>query len=132
MQLKEKSGSSRHAIIRYIVANFQVDWKKVATQFKLSIKRLKEAGTLKQVKRSFKLVKTNNDKPKKATKKISAKKLAVKKEKKATGKDAAEKTTPKKSAKKPTVAKKSRAKKPKATKKPAEKPTSKKAKNYAA
>ncbi|KAB7495847.1 Histone H1.0-A [Armadillidium nasatum] len=127
--LKEKSGSSSHAIIKYIVTNFQADWKKVATQFKLSIKRLKEAGTLKQVKRSFRLTKTDNDKPKKATKKISAKKPAVKKEKKATAKNAAEKKTPKKSAKKTIVAKKNRTKKPKAVKKPQRNPHQRRLRN---
>ncbi|RXG52140.1 Histone H1.0 [Armadillidium vulgare] len=127
--LKERTGSSRQAIVKYIVANFKVDEKQANTQVKLSLKRLVQSGTLKQVKGagasgSFKLAKGDDEaKPKKSAPK-KAKKPAAKK---VTKKPAEKKTPKKKTAKKP-AAKKSPAKKPKIAKKsPAKKPAAKKA-----
>lgn len=133
--LKERSGSSRQAIVKYIKANFKVA-EAADVHVKLALKRGVSNGTLKQVKGagasgSFKVAekpkapaskkKPASKKPA-AVKKQSAKKTASKK------KSAGKKTTPKKKA----TAKKSSAKKPakkSATKKPtAKKPAAKKAK----
>ena len=121
--LKERSGSSRQAILKYISANYKVG-DHAGTHLKLALKRGVTSGALKQVKGtgasgSFKVA----DKPKEAKKKQAAKKPAAKKTpaKKAAKKPAAKKTpkkakkaTPKKAAKKP------------AAKKPAKKPAAKK------
>ncbi|ROT77456.1 putative histone H1.0-A-like [Penaeus vannamei] len=48
--LKERSGSSRQAILKYIVATYKVDPKAAATQLKLALKRGVTTGALKQVK----------------------------------------------------------------------------------
>ena len=126
--LKERSGSSRQAILKYISANYKVG-DHAGTHLKLALKRGVTSGALKQVKGtgasgSFKVA----DKPKVAKKKPAAKNPAAKKTpaKKAAKKPAAKKTpkkakkaTPKKAAKKPA------AKKP-AAKKPAKKPAAKK------
>ena len=81
--LKERSGSSRQAIVKYIVSNYKIDEKTANTQVKLSLKREVESGSLKQVKGigasgSFKLAKGDEEsKPKKAVaKKPAAKKPA--------------------------------------------------------
>ena len=130
--LKERKGSSRQAILKYIMANFKVS-DKAATQVKLTLKKGVAAGVLKQVKGtgasgSFRLA----EKPKVAkktkakAKKPAAKKAAAKKPKK---KPAAKKSAGKKSAKKATPKKpagKAKAKKPVA-KKPAAKKAAKKA-----
>ena len=123
--LKEKKGSSIQAIKKYILANYKVEDKAVATFVKANLKRMVESGALKQVKGtgasgSFKLA----EKPK-AVKKPAAKK-ATKSPKKAAKKPAAKKATksPKKAAKKP-AAKKTATKKP-AAKKPAKKAPAKK------
>lgn len=121
--LKERSGSSRQAIVKYIGANYKVG-ENASTHVKLALKRGVTGGALKQVKGagasgSFKLA----DKPKKVLKKKpAAKKPVAKKAKKATPKKkkvAKKAATPKKAAKKP-AAKKSATKKP-AAKKPAKK-----------
>ncbi|KAB7501921.1 Histone H1.0 [Armadillidium nasatum] len=124
--LKERSGSSRQAIVKYIVSNYKIDEKTANTQVKLSLKREVESGSLKQVKGvgasgSFKLSKGDEEsKPKK----VVAKKPAAKKP----AKKSAEKKTPKKKAvKKSTVAKKSPAKKTKSTKRSPVKKSTKKA-----
>lgn len=132
--LKERSGSSRQAIAKYIKANYKVG-DNADVHLKMSLKRGVACGVLKQVKGtgasgSFKLAeKAKAPAAKKpATKKSSAKKapkkVAAKK------KPAAKKATPKKG-KKP-AAKKSSAKKPakkSATKKPTgKKPAAKKVK----
>lgn len=126
--LKERNGSSRQAIVKYIVAHYKVDEKQANTQVKLSLRRGVQAGTLKQVKGvgasgSFRLAKSEDvAQPKK---KAPKKKTPAKKKPAATPKKAAKKT-PKK-AKKPAAAKKSPAKKPKPAKKaPAKKPAAKK------
>lgn len=127
--LKERSGSSRQAILKYISANYKVG-DHAGTHLKLALKRGVTGGALKQVKGtgasgSFKVA----EKPKAPKKKPAAKKPAAKKTpkkpaakktpKKAAKKPAAKKATPKKAAKKPA------AKKP-AAKKPAKKPAAKK------
>ena len=112
--LKERSGSSRQAILKYVTANYKVG-DGANTHLKLALKRGVAGGALKQVKGtgasgSFKLA----EKPKPAKK---AKKPAAKK-------------TPKKTAKKSTPKKKTAAKKPaakKAKKPAAKKPAAKKA-----
>ena len=135
VSLKERSGSSRQAIIKYIAANYKVG-DNAGTHVKLALKRGVAGGLLKQVKGSgasgsFKVA----EKPKPAKKAKVAKKPAAKKTPK---KPAAKKSTPKK-AKKPAAkkatpkkakkpaAKKPAAKKP-AAKKPAKKPVAKKTK----
>lgn len=124
--LKERSGSSRQAIVKYIAANYKVG-DGAGTHVKLALKRGVTSGALKQVKGtgasgSFKLA----EKPKPAKKKPAAKKPVAKKAKKpAAKKPAAKKATPKK-AKKPAAKKATpkKAKKP-AAKKPAKKPAKK-------
>ena len=129
--LKERSGSSRQAIVKYIQSNYKVG-DGANTHVKLALKRGVSGGILKQVKGagasgSFKLA----DKPKVVKKKPAAKKPAAKKAKKPAAKKAtpkkvkkaAKKATPKKTPKK--VAKKPAAKKP-AVKKPAKKVVPKK------
>ncbi|XP_063886218.1 late histone H1-like [Scylla paramamosain] len=139
--LKERGGSSRQAILKYIVANNSVDEKSAATQLKLALKRGVAAGTLKQVKGagasgSFRISKPEEPKAavKKPAKKAAAKKPAAKKTvkkpaakkspKKPAAKKAAKKPAAKKSPKKPAA--KKAAKKP-AAKKAAKKPAAKKA-----
>merc|ERR1712242_246766 len=115
--LKDRSGSSRQAIAKYICANYKVDATKVATPLKLALKKGLAAGTLKaggaagkkgagsyKIGEKAKAVK----KPKKVVKK---KKPAAKKPKKAAKKPAAKKAAKKPAAKKP-AAKKPAAKKP--------------------
>merc|ERR1711956_128208 len=122
--LKDRTGSSRQAILKHVVANNKVDAAKAAVQVRLALKRGVVKGALKMARASgkgagsFKLVKVV--KPKKVKK---AKKPAAKKAKKP--KKAAKKPAAKKAAKKP-AAKKPAAKKP-AAKKAAKKPAAKKA-----
>ena len=131
--LKERKGSSRQAILKYIQANYKVG-DNAGTHVKLALKRGVISGSLTQAKGtgasgSFKLA------VKVAPKKLVAKKPAAKKpaaKKPAAKKTAAKKTpTKKKPAKKaatPKKAKKPAAKKVKkpAAKKPAAKKTAKK------
>ena len=128
--LKERNGSSRQAITKYIEANNKVgDNAKV--HIKMALKRGVASATLTQPKGtgasgSFKVAKKAEPKKKPAAKKPAAKKPAAKK-------PAAKKTATKKKspAKKKPAAKKTAAKKtPKKTsKKPAaKKPAAKKAK----
>ena len=143
--LKERNGSSRQAIVKYIKANYKVS-DNSDTHIKLALKRSVVAGTLLQPKGtgasgSFKLVKKAVEPKKKVAKKpaasAAAKKTTPKKKaapkKKASAKKATTKSTPKKKAavakvatKKPASAKKAAAKKP-AAKKVAKKPAAKKA-----
>lgn len=138
--LKERGGSSRQAILKYIIANNEVDEKAAATQLKLALKRGVASGALKQVKGagasgSFRINKPDEPKAaakkpakkaaaKKPAKKPAAKKPAAKKAKKPAAKKAAKKPAAKKSPKKPAA--KKAAKKP-AAKKAAKKPAAKKA-----
>merc|ERR1712031_3318 len=111
--LKDRTGSSRQAILKYICANYKVDAAKAAVQIRLALKRGVAKGALKMARASgkgagsYKLVKVEKPKKAKKAKKPKAKKPTAKKPKK-----------PKKAAKKP-AAKKPAAKK--AAKKPAKK-----------
>ena len=112
--LKERGGSSRQAIVKYISANYKVG-DGFENHVKLSIKRLVAKKELNQVKGtgasgSFKLVKKEQEKPTK-------KKSVAKKKPKSPKKPAAAKAP----AKKKPAAKKSAAKKKTAAKKPADK-----------
>lgn len=127
--LKERTGSSRIAIEKYIKANYKVG-DNVGVHIKLALKKGVVAGDLAQPKGtgasgSFKVVKKAAPKKAKkpaakkpAAKKPAAKKAGAKKVKKTTAKKAAKKPAAKKASKKPAAkAKKSAAK----AKKPAAK-----------
>merc|ERR1712211_224266 len=107
--LKDRTGSSRQAILKYVCANYKVDAAKAGQHLRLALKAGIKKGSLKMAKESgkgagkFKLVKV--EKPKK---KPAAKKPAAKKPKAAAAKKPA--------AKKPKAAKKPAAKKPAAKK----------------
>merc|ERR1711902_153326 len=124
--LKERTGCSRQAILKYVIANYKVDAAKAAIHLRTALKAGIKKGSLKMAKESgkgagkFKLVKV--EKPKKAAKKPAAKKPAAKKP--AAKKPAA---AAKKPAAKPKAAKKPAAKKPAAKKPAAKKPAAKKA-----
>merc|ERR1719420_2400322 len=111
--LKDRTGSSRQAILKYICANYKVDAAKAGQHLRMALKAGIKKGTLKMAKESgkgagcFKLVKV--EKPKKV-KAVKPKKPAVNKAKKAAAKPKAAKKAPAK-AKKP-AAKKPAAKKP--------------------
>ena len=89
--LKEKTGSSRQAILKYICANYKVDAAKAAVHLRLALKRGVAAGALKMAKASgkgagkyklgekAKAVKKPKAKKPKAAKKPAAKKAAPKK-----------------------------------------------------
>ena len=122
--LKDRTGSSRQAILKYICANYKVDAAKAAVQVRIALKRGVAKGALKMARASgkgagsYKVVKV--EKPKKAKKPKKPKAKKPKKAKKVAKKPAAKK--PKKAAKKPAA--KKAAKKP-ATKKVAKKPAKK-------
>ncbi len=107
--LKERNGSSRQAINKYVKVNYTLG-ETADTQVKLCMKRMIKSGELTQVKGSglsgsFKLpVKKTSTKPKakKAVKKPAAKKPAAKVASKK--KPAAKKPAAKKAAKKPSKA----------------------------
>ena len=128
--LKDRSGSSRQAILKYICANYKVDAAKATVQIRLALKRGVAKGALKMARESgkgagsYKLVKVVKPKKEKKAKKPKAKK--PKKVKKVTK---AKKPAAKK-AKKPA---KKAVKKPakKAVKKPAKKAVKKPAKKVA-
>ncbi|KAK2572013.1 Histone H1.0 [Acropora cervicornis] len=132
-ELKERNGSSRQKITKYISEHYKVG-DNVVTQTKLNLKRLVAAGQLTQTKGvgasgSFKVNKAAEVKPKaKPKKKTVAKKPAAKPKKAAAKKKTpAKKTAAKKSsAKKKSPAKKKPAKKPAAKKPAAKKPAAKK------
>nr|ACB70304.1 histone 1 [Ornithodoros coriaceus] len=124
--LKERGGSSRQAIHKYIMANYDVgkDTKVVNTHLKQALKRSVQTGVLKRSKGtgasgSFRLADKVEKAPKKkvAVKRPAAKKTPVKP--KAAKKPAAKPkkaASPKKAAAKPKVA--AKAAKPKAAAKP--------------
>merc|ERR1711997_643394 len=114
--LKERGGSSRQAILKYIVANNKVDAAKAAGPLKLALRKALAAGTIGKVEKPKKAPKAKKPKAKKVVKKKAAKKPAAKKAKKP-AKKAAKKPAAKKAAKKP--AKKVAPKKKAAAKKPA-------------
>merc|ERR1712226_1157836 len=122
--LKDRTGSSRAAILKHVVANNKVDAAKAATQVRLALKRGVAKGALKMASAkgknagSYKLVKV--EKPKKAkkvVKKKAAKKPAAKKAKKPAAKKAAKKPAAKKAAPKKKPAAKKAPKKKAAPKK---------------
>merc|ERR1711977_141787 len=126
--LKERGGSSRRAILKYVVANNKVDAAKAAGPLKLALRKALAAGTIVKAKAAgkgagkFKAGKVEKPKKvKKVKKPKKAKKPAAKKAKKPAKKAA--KKPAKKAAKKP-AAKKPAAKK--AAKKPAKKAAPKK------
>ena len=133
--LKERSGSSRQAIVKYIRANYKVG-DNAEVHIKMALKRGVASGALSQPKGtgasgSFKVAKKPAEPKKKkpAAKKPAAKKPAAKKP--AAKKAAKKTTTPKKKpaskvAKKKT-AKKTPSKKPAAKKAPKKKTPKKKA-----
>ncbi|XP_068740949.1 histone H1-delta-like [Montipora capricornis] len=140
--LKERGGSSRQAIEKYIKSNYKVG--EVGSHLKMALKRGAASGKLLHTKGvgasgSFKLpkVEKKEKKPKKPAakkpvakaKKPAAKKPVAKKAKKSPKKPAAKKPAGKKAAAKKPAAKKAAAKKPaakKAAKKPVKKPAAKK------
>ena len=147
--LKERNGSSRQAIEKYIKANYKVG--EVGSHLKMALKRGAASGKLLHTKGvgasgSFKVAKEEKKekkpakKPKKpaakkvakkpAAKKPAAKKPAAKKKpaKKTAVKKPSKKSTPKKTAAKKPAAKKATGKKTKkpAAKKPAKKSAAKK------
>merc|ERR1719382_262988 len=82
--LKDRTGSSRQAILKYVCANYKVDAAKAGQHLRMALKAGIKKGSLKMAKESgkgagkFKLVKV--EKPKKAAKKAApAKKAAAKK-----------------------------------------------------
>merc|ERR1711977_89286 len=96
--LKERGGSSRQAILKYVVANNKVDAAKAAGPLKLALRKALAAGTIVKAKAAgkgagkFKAGKV--EKPKKVKK-------VKKPTKKAAKKPAAKKPAAKKAAKKP-------------------------------
>merc|ERR1739838_455918 len=104
--LKDRTGSSRQAILKYICANYKVDAAKAGQHLRMALKAGIKKGTLKMAKESgkgvgcFKLVKV--EKPKKAKKAVKPKKPAVKK---AAAKPKKAAAKPKKAAAKPKAAK---------------------------
>merc|ERR1711942_641242 len=109
--LKDRTGSSRGAILKHIVANNKVDAAKAATQVRLALKRGVAKGALKMARASgkgagsYKLVKVAKAKKvKKAkAKKPKAAKKAKKPAAKKAKKPAAKKPAAKKAAKKPAA-----------------------------
>jgi hypothetical protein len=125
--LKNRNGSSRQAIQKYIEANYK-GINHVTMHLRKALTSMVEKGDINRTKGtgvagSFKLVKKEAPKKKKPVKKPAAKKPAAKK-------PAAKKTAAKKAAKKPAAkpAAKKTAKKPASPKKVAKKPAAKK--NY--
>merc|ERR1712106_240539 len=107
--LKDRTGSSRQAILKHICANNKVDAAKAAVQVRLALKRGVAKGALKMARASgkgagsYKVVKVEKPKKVKKAKKPAAKK--AKKPKKAAKKPAAKKPAAKKAAKKPAAKK---------------------------
>merc|ERR1711876_141752 len=111
--LKDRTGSSRQAIMKYICANYKVDAAKAGVPLRLALKKGVAAGTLKMGGAAgkkgagcFKIgekAKVEKKKPKKVVKK---KKPAAKKAKKPAAKKAAKKPAAKKPAAKKPAAKK--------------------------
>jgi type IV secretory pathway VirB10-like protein len=146
-ELKDRTGSSRQAIVKYIKGNYKVG-DSCDTHVKLALKRGVASGDLLQVKGSgasgsFKVVKKTEPKkapkpksvtkkpvakPKKPTTTKSPKKKSgtPKKSKKAAGKKPVTKKSPKKPAKKPAAKKPAKKSKPAAKKPAAKKPAAKK------
>merc|ERR1712012_784111 len=115
--LKDRTGSSRAAILKHIVANNKVDAAKAATQVRLALKRGVAKGALKMASAkgknagSYKLVRVEKPKKVKKVKKPAAKKVAKKPAAKKAKKPAAKKAAKKPAAKKAAPKKKPAAKK---------------------
>merc|ERR1712111_291234 len=134
--LKDRTGSSRQAILKYITANYKVDADRAGQHLRMALRAGLKNGSLKNAKESgkgagsFKLAKVEKPKKKPAAKKPAAKKPAAKKpaaKKAAAKKPAAKKPAAKpKAAKKKPAAKKAAPAKKAAAKKPAKKPAAKK------
>merc|ERR1711962_1789715 len=117
--LADKKGSSRQAILKYVVANNKVDAAKAAVRVRLALKKMvavkklvsaaaagkKGAGSFKLPAKEPKAKKPKAKKPK-AKKPKAAKKPAAKKAKKPAAKKAAKKPAAKKPAAKKPAAKK--------------------------
>ncbi|KAL8580543.1 hypothetical protein ACOMHN_057986 [Nucella lapillus] len=125
--LKERGGSSRQAILKYVMANYKVGTEvtKINARVKTALKAGVKVGTLKQAKGtgasgSFRLGEKKVEAKKPAAKKVKKPKAAAKKPKKPAAKKAAK---PKKAAaaKKPKSPAKKAAKPKKAAKSPAKK-----------
>jgi len=130
--LKERTGSSRQAILKYIIATYNLDEKVATTHVRRALVQGVVKGLLKQVKGtgangSFRVVKQKPEpkKPKKTVEKKAAKK-PTKKDATKSKKSAEKKATTKKATSKKPAAKKPAAKKAPAKKAPAKKPASKK------
>jgi histone H1/5 len=122
--LKERGGSSRQAILKYIMTTYNVgaDAKKVNARVKVALRAGVTSAALKQAKGtgasgSFRLGEVKKAAPKKVKKPKAAKPKKVKTPKKAAKKPAGEKK-----AKSPKKVKKAKAPAPAATKKAAAKP----------
>lgn len=132
--LKERTGSSRQAILKYITANYKLgdDTKKVGVPLRLALKKGITAGTLKMAKETGKGAGCykigEKAKEEKKPKKLVAKKPVAKKPKKDTVKKTAKKPVQKvKTPKKTNPKKAEKAKKVKTPKKTVKKPVAKKA-----
>merc|ERR1712130_992292 len=134
--LKDRTGSSRQAILKYITANYKVDADRCGQHLRMALRAGLKNGSLKNAKESgkgagsFKLAKVEKPKKKKPAAKKAAKKPAAKKpaaKKPAAKKPAAKPNAAKKkpAAKKAAPAKKAAAKKPAAKKPAAKKPAKK-------
>merc|ERR1712197_221460 len=106
--LKDRTGSSRQAILKYVCANYKVDAAKAGQHLRMALKAGIKKGSLKMAKESgkgagkFKLVKVEKPKKKAAPKKKPSAKKAKKpaaKKPKAAKKPAAKKPAAKKAAK---------------------------------
>ena len=131
--LKDRTGSSRQAILKYVCANYKVDAAKAGQHLRMALKAGIKKGSLKMAKESgkgagkFKLVKVEKPKKvKKVKKAVKPKKPAAKKAKKPAAKKAAAKKPAKKAPAKKAAAKKPAAKKAPAKKAAAKKPAAKK------
>merc|ERR1712107_592086 len=95
--LKDKKGSSRQAILKYVVANNKVEADKAAVRVKLALRKMVAAKKAKKPKAAKKPAAKKAAKPKKAAKKPAAKKAAKKPAaKKPAAKKPAKKAAPKK------------------------------------
>lgn len=131
--LKERGGSSRQAILKYIAKNFKVSDEKTANaHLKLALRAGVKKGTLQQAKGtgasgSFKVVAVKEKKPAKKPKSPKKKPAAKKAKKPAAKKAKSPKKAAKPKAKKATPKKAAKPKAKKASPKKAAKPKVKKA-----
>lgn len=129
--LKDKSGSSRHAIDKYVAAKKGASYSK--PRLNIALKRAVESGKLLPVKGSFKLAAVEKKavlKAKKESEKTETKKVVktAKTVKKVTKKPAAEKKVKKTVSKKPAASSTKKAAKKPVKKTSAKKPTTTKKK----